>query len=919
MLNRKCMLPAFQSIAKAFGLVLLGLGHCDIPYANAASAPQAVPPSTAWVFVSHDFSTKDEGMPYVGNGYFSQRIPPSGAGFLDKVGRSYWPTGTEHGVEALVAGLYSLGQYSLLYRDESKRVQALIPTWTTLDFSSPSGRYTASTAALRDITGYRQAQDLRTGSVTTSGTWTAPRGETTSFEYRVFVSRTRKHVGVVSLTVTPHWSGSMSFYSFFDGAGAARLESEGDTIDRNDHITELLARSGGTHVRLVMNAHLLLPAGTDVQATRIEDATALTAGERITMPVSAGHTYRLTKIVALATSKDSPDPSSLASGQSALAAAFGADSLLAESRTAWDALWKGDIVIDDNPTLQNVVREGIYNLYASMRDDAPGILEPSGLSNDSYAGMAFWDSDTWMMPALLATNPSLARPMVDFRFGTLAQAMRNAAANGHAGAFYPWTAADDGSISQDCYGTVADAYDRIISDPNYSCSQEIHLQADIALGQWQYYLATGDRARLASRGYPVLSAIANYFASVAKPAPGGAFSLAPVQPPDEDHHGVSNSAYTNAAASEAIRHAIIAAGILGTPVPRNWAATADGLVKSIPFDAVRQRHLEYDGYNGSTIKQADVVLMTYPLHYPMPTQVALNDIDYYVPRTRANGPAMTDAIHSIVMSALDVPGCAAYTFTIRSYLPQLRAPFFQTSESTEGGAMNFLTGTGGLLQQFLFGYSGLRFDSDAIELDPSLPPQITGLTLKGLHWQGRLFTLRINRSGTTATLMSGAAMPIRTRQGSVTLDPGKAVTLMTRTPDTQPTDNLARCQAVEATSAIAGNPAVGAVDGSMATSWAPVGAHGALTIELKALTRLRRVEVTRGPGENFNDHIDASADGRSWWPLAPPVRGVGTDVDTFEIKAGSPAARVLRVSVDRGTGPTGLHILEVSVNGLALP
>ena len=892
---------------------------CWVGLAMANEAPQGLPISTPWQFVSEGFATNDTGMPYVGNGYFSQRIPPSGAGFLDKVGNSDWPIGTKHGVEALAAGLYASGRYSHLYEHETKRVQALIPTWTTLDFSSPSGRYGAATAALADITGYRQTQDLRTGAVTTSGTWTAPKGETTSFEYEVFTSRTRKHVGSVSLTVTPHWSGSMSFYSLFDGTGAARLEFRGDTIDLRSDSTQLLAATAGTRVQLAMNARLLLPANADVRAEKIENVGSLVAGERITMHVEAGQSYNLTKIIAVATSHDSPDPAALAANESAAGASLGSGPLLAEGQAAWDEIWKGDIVIDGNPTLQNVVREAIYNLFASMRDDAPGVLGPSGLSNDGYAGMAFWDSDTWMMPALLATNPSIARPMVDYRFATLAAAKTNATANGHAGAFYPWTAADDGSISQDCYGTTADAHDRIIADPNYSCSQEVHLQADIALAQWQYYVATGDRAWLSSRGYPVLSAIADYFASITVGAADGGYSLKPVQPPDEDHHGVSNSAYTNAAASQAIRHAIIAAGILDIPVPAKWNEVAGGLARSIPFDAVNQRHLEYDGYDSSTIKQADVVLMTYPLDYPMPTQVALNDINYYVPRTRSNGPAMTDSIHSIIMSALDVPGCAAYTFTVRSYLPQLRAPYFQTSETTEGGAMNFLTGTGGLLQQFLFGYSGLRFDSDAIEIDPSLPPQITGLTLTGLHWQGRIFTLRITREGSTATLVSGAALPIRSRQGNVVLMPGRPVTLVTRTPDTQPTDNLARCRAVTATSAVAGNPPVGAVDGSTATSWSPVGGHGALTIEFEVPRIVQRVDVTSGTGETFADQVQTSADGHVWRSIGSPASGSTDNVGTITLDDNKTAARFLRISVDGKTGGPGPHIVEVSVNGHAVP
>jgi Glycosyl hydrolase family 65 central catalytic domain len=64
--------------------------------------------------------------------------------------------------------------------------------------------------------------------------------------------------------------------------------------------------------------------------------------------------------------------------------------------------------------------------------------------------------------------------------------------NGYQGAFYPWTAGDDGYTGADCYGTTTDSNDKIISDPNFSCSQELHLHADIAMAQWEYYEATGD-------------------------------------------------------------------------------------------------------------------------------------------------------------------------------------------------------------------------------------------------------------------------------------------------------------------------------------------------------------------------------------------------------------------------------------------
>ncbi len=869
-----------------------------------------------WQLVSTRFAPDETGMPYVGNGYFSQRIPPSGAGYQANVGKTYWPIGRDRGVQSLVAGLYALGKFSTIYPDHAKRAPALIPTWSSLSFGVPSGEYAPATAKLADIAGYRQVADLRTGEVTTSGTWTAPGGEKTAFEYRVFNSRARKHVGVVTLTLTPQWSGALNVTSLLDGAGALRLVAGDARVDIPGHRSLVTAQTEGTAVAVAMAAVLVTSGQTPSSDQAVALDRPLSAGERVTLKVESGKTYAFTKYVAVATAREAPDPRALVEQETKAAVTAGAASLLAEDRAAWDKIWKGDIDIDGDEHLQTVVRAGIYDLYASIRDDAPGVLGPSGLSSDSYGGMAFWDSDTWMMPALLANHPEVARTMVDYRFNTLAAARRNAKANGHAGAFYPWTAADDGSIHEDCYGTIADENDKILSDPNYSCSQEFHLQADIALAAWQYFAATGDRAWLADRGFPLLSGIADFWVSVATPAPGGGYAVKKVQPPDEDHFGVDNSAYTNAAASQAIRHAMAAAKLLGQPSPPRWAEVADGLVKTIPFDAVNQRHLEYDGYAGETVKQADVVLMTYPLHYPMPKQVALNDLNYYVPRTRPTGPAMTDAIHSIATSALDLPGCAAYTFMIRSYLPQLRDPFYQTSETNEGGAVNFLTGTGGVLQQFLYGFSGLRFGVDAIELDPSLPPQLTGLTLHGLRWQGRVFAMRITRDETTVTLESGAAMPVTTRNGNRMLSPGTPLKLETRKPDLQPTDNLVRCQAATATSSIAANPPVAAADGSIATGWSPLGGHGALTLSLQSPTRIGTVEVTRGAANDFTYTVAASGDGQTWWPLGHGKARPSANTDRFVAPAGSGPARYLRVDVTGKSGGPPPEILNVSVTAV---
>ena len=96
-----------------------------------------------------------------------------------------------------------------------------------------------------------------------------------------------------------------------------------------------------------------------------------------------------------------------------------------------------------------------------------------------------------------------------------------------------------------------------------------------------------------------------------------------------------------------------------------------------------------------------------------------------------------------------------------------RKQFAETRTGPNTG-FNFLTGIGGFLQVFEYGYSGLRFGTNAIQLDPSLSPQLQGIQLNNLQWQGRAFTVAIGPQSTQLHLASGPAMAVQTPAGSQT-------------------------------------------------------------------------------------------------------------------------------------------------------
>jgi trehalose/maltose hydrolase-like predicted phosphorylase len=138
-------------------------------------------------------------------------------------------------------------------------------------------------------------------------------------------------------------------------------------------------------------------------------------------------------------------------------------------------------------------------------------------------------------------------------------------------------------------------------------------------------------------------------------------------------------------------------------------------------------------------------------------------------------------VNAIVSAQVDPTGCEAWTYTQRSLLPFVVAPYEQFTEARSGqGVFTFLTGEGGFLQEFLYGYSGLRWRDDGLYLAPSLPSQLAGgLDLVGVRWQGRLLDVHV-RAGTTRVVQrSGPPMTVTSPAGAATLRTGHELHLAT--------------------------------------------------------------------------------------------------------------------------------------------
>jgi trehalose/maltose hydrolase-like predicted phosphorylase len=737
---------------------------------------------------------------FTGNGYLGTRVPPAGQGYA----AGTVPAASE------VAGFYAQPA-------GTPQHIANIPTWSTLTFSDGGQDFAPGEGRTAD---WRQELDLHDGSIATTAQWTSSNGHVTDLRYLVLTDRARPNVATVALQLTPRWSGTATVTDLIDGNPASLTTAVASGSDPGTRLVwETVCAQGTGVVAAVASTMALSPDAPSAAYTPISDSASRTVGQRLAFPVTPGGTYTLTKYVGVSTSHEAGQPDAVARQQSSAAAHDGFAALRTENTAAWAALWANRIDVLGNPKLATWVNASEFYLWSSTRAGVDWSVSPAGLSSNDYNGHIFWDAETWMYPPLLAQHPALAAGMNNYRFQRLGAARANAALTNTTGARFPWESALDGTEQ--------------IPPPVVANSEGIyeqHITADVALAQWQYYLATGDRSWLRERGWPVLSQTATFWAGRARSDPDGYYHIDTVTGPDEFNTHINDEAYTNVGAATTLRLANRAAQVLGIAAPASWTTIADGLAPL--YDPSTDTHPEFIGYQGQMVKQADVTMLQYPWLFPMSSMTAQRDVDHYVPRSDPDGPSMADAINVIDTAKLGSPGCSSYAYTQRSAEPFIRDVFDQFSESRTGGAFTFTTGIGGFLQEFLFGFSGLRWDDGAVQLDPSLTGDITGVVLHGLAWHGSRFTVSIGAKDTRVSLDSGAPVPVRIAGNTETVAAGVPMSVPTRRPDLAPTSDLARCRPATASSAQAGADPLSAVDGSPATFWQPTQIGSALTVSL---------------------------------------------------------------------------------------
>ncbi|GLQ99786.1 glycoside hydrolase family 65 protein [Dyella mobilis] len=660
---------------------------------------------------------------------------------------------------------------------------AAIPGWTGIDYSTgPSRRGQAwlNQASLdpAHFQHYGQLLDMYNGVLTTHYRY-IDGPKSTQVSVATLVSQASPHLAASQLSITPDFDGEVELSFTLDlwaphqprlalakldgqqmqeAVAANNLALQASAPATPDRAalwyhgdTRVVASGGDTKTltlwldgqaergaKMAQAVAIALPAGmqaSDVQLQKSEYRLAL----KLRVAVQRGHSYAFTKYVAISRDHWGGD----AKQDLALVTAArtnGYDDLLNRHETAWHALWQSDIAIQGDPQAQLMVHSDLYYLLANSTPDTAWPIGACGLT-PGYTGHVFWDGDAWIFPALLLLHPERAKSLVMFRANTLKQAQERAHARGLQGAMYPWEAdPDDGTSQTPHFASVLD-------------EREIHVNADIAIAQWQYYLATQDRDWLQHYGWPVIRAVADFWAHRATyNASQHRYDIQHVTSVDEDYSDVPNDTFTNASARKALDIATAAATVLNEKPDPHWAEVAKGLY--LPFAQQDGHYLDFDPsvpHDLDSWGASSLPKLSMPsLDLPMDPEVRQRNYAYAIAaiaHSRHDPNSMGFAPLSIAAATAGDEKEATAWFQRFLVGHVLKAPFNVRTETATNNTGYFMTASGGMLQNILFGFTGLRIEQDGLvqAYPPMLPAGWNALTLKHISFRGEHYDVELRR------------------------------------------------------------------------------------------------------------------------------------------------------------------------------
>lgn len=644
--------------------------------------------------------------------------------------------------------------------------------------------------------------DMGSAVLTCKQRMTTNDGQSLMLVSRRFVSLSNQHLIAIEYQLTPlNFSGAVHLQSSLDAgyqsihvdddprAGELDIKCSLTLIEQQQSQAQILMlhqiKGQQTHVCSVLDHRspdsLLKPVDSQVSG----DKTLLTLEINLieeqasTIEKYIGYSHQHLDQVT-----DTEHLSAIASCQEQIKQArqLGFDALFHQHQSVVSQFWQdSDIEISGDPLLQQGIRFNLLHLFMSVGKDGHSNIGAKGLTGPGYDGHYFWDSEIYILPFLIYTNPELAKNLLSFRYNTLDKARARARSLAHnTGALYPWrTIGGDECSAFFPAGTA-----------------QYHINAAIAYGIRSYYYATDDWQFMLEQGAEMLFETARIWAQMGhfSKQHQGQFCIHEVTGPDEYTAMVNNNFYTNAMAKLHLGFAVEIAQLMQQRSSNDYA----DLINKIGLSdaeltqwqhAAQAMYLPYDEqlgvnpqddsflskptwdtantpadkypllihfhplviYRHQVLKQADVVLAMFLLDDQFDLDVKKRNLDYYEPLT-THDSTLSACIHSIEYAETG-DYQRAYEFFEQTVRMDL-----DNHHGNSGYGLHTACMAGSWLS-IVQGFAGMRVRDNQLHFNPVLPAQWQETTIK-LCFRGRRLSITLTPTGTRYQLLSGEPLTI---------------------------------------------------------------------------------------------------------------------------------------------------------------
>lgn len=657
------------------------------------------------------------------------------------------------------------------------------------------------------IDAYSRELNIKSAELKREIIWTSLNGDQVKLVFRRVVSLGRLHDFAIQIEITP-LSGDVTvdMKSGIDGrvtnTGAQHF-TDGNMRFYEGRYIQYVSKTTQSDITFVLNTtHRFWRnhENIEVPAQLNMDLRKVYGGYHT--EVKKGETLKIEKYCNVYTTRDFDvqeksvaDIQALSLEQIKELAVIGYEKLAADTKEEWKRqVWdKVPITIEGSEQDNFAIHFAQYHLRLMVpAHDNRMNIGAKGLSGEGYRGHCFWDTEIFLLPYYIFTQPEVARKLEEYRYLSLPGAHRKAEYNGYQGAMFPWESAwlDDGEVTPEYQG-VDIATGLLIKV--WSGFIEQHITADVAFGVWQYYTITGDQDYMDKYGYELIFDTARFWASRLEDknrqihetvneqgvteftetvTEDGLYHICDVVGPDEYKEHKTDNAFTNYLAVWNIKKAIEYYGLLKEEKKelfkvldeklnlehwyKEWVEKVDKVFLPVPnecnvlpqdstyltlkdIDLSKYMAQNFVGgifrdYNLTQInqiqvsKQADVLVLFFLLEDLFPHEVKAATWAYYSART-THDSSLSLCTHAVLAADMREKE-EAYKLFKKSTEIDL-GPVMTTSNAGVHTAS-----FGGIWQGVIYGFGGLRMLGGKLRIYPFLPNEWTKLTYSVI-WHGQ--------------------------------------------------------------------------------------------------------------------------------------------------------------------------------------